>query len=122
MHMQRIILAHDSRLMREMLKRVIDKTDELKVVREVTQPGDLHSAMRETETEWVILSLPPGGVVPESIQSLVNTYPSVRFMTVAADGSEVKVRWLEPLSRDLTNLSLGDLISILRKEPAGPGF
>jgi hypothetical protein len=116
---QRIVLANGSRLLRDMLKRVLFKSDHLEVVREVTDQKELPSVIEHTRAEWVILSLSYDNGVPAWVDGFMATHPSVRFMAVAADGSKVKMKWLEVHEQELNSLSLNDLIHILENKPAG---
>jgi len=115
---QRIILANGSRLLRDMLKRILYKSDHFEVVREVTDQKDLPLAIEHTQPEWVILSLSFDNDVPAWVDGFMASHPSVRFMAVAADGSTVKMKWLEVHEQELNGLSLHDFIHILESKPA----
>lgn len=117
MDAKRIILADGSRLLREMLQRVIYKADNLEVVQEVTNYEDLPSAIEQFSPEWVIMSLPSDHVIPDWVDIYITNHPSVRFLAVATDGSKIKMKWLEPHEKDLSDLSLKDLIHILEGDP-----
>lgn len=117
MDTKRIILADGSRLLREMLHRVIYKADRLEVVQEVSDYEDLASAIEEYEPEWVIMSLPSDHVIPDWVDSYIDDYPSVRFLAVSNDGSAIKMKWLERHEQDLGDLTLKDLIHLLERDP-----
>ena len=116
MSKQRIVLANDSRLLREMLNRVLLKTDRLKVVQEVAEQKDLPAALEQQEAEWVLLSLPADSQIPEWTEPYLKEHPLMRIMTIAADGSWVRVKWMESHEERITNLSLQDLIHILESD------
>ncbi len=118
MHEQRIVLANGSRLMRDMLKRILYKSDNLEVVREVSDQKELPSVIEHTQPEWVILSLSFDNGVPSWVDGFIASHPSVRFMALAADGSSIKLKWLEVHEQELNGLSLNDLIKILESKPA----
>jgi DNA-binding NarL/FixJ family response regulator len=113
MSKQRIILANSSRLVREMLNRILRKTENLDIVQEVNNPNNLLIELEETDAEWVVMSLPVDHTVPEWVDAFIVEHPHVRFMAVADDGSWVKTKWLESHEEELENLSLNDLIHIL---------
>ena len=117
MYTKRIILADGSRLLREMLHRVIFKADHLEVVQEVSSYADLPSAIERFDPEWVIMSLPSDHVIPDWVDACIVNYPSVRFLAVSTDGSMIKMKWLERREEDLGDLSLNDLIHILERDP-----
>lgn len=117
---QRIVLANGSRLLRDMLKRILFKSENLEVVREVTDQKELPSALEHSKPEWVIVSLSFDNDIPSWVDNYMSVHPSVRFMAVAMDGSKVKMKWLEVHEQELNGLSLSDLIHILETKPAHP--
>jgi len=120
MPQQRIVLANASRLLRDMLKRIIFKSDKLEVVREVTDQKELPSVIEYTNPEWVIISLSFDNGVPAWVDGFMVNHPSVRFMALATDGSKIKMKWLEVHEQELDGLSLNDLIHILESKPVSP--
>ncbi len=115
---QRIILANGSRLLRDMLKRVIFKSDKLEIVREVTDQKELPAVIENTSPQWVIVSLSFDNVIPPWVDSFMVNHPSVRFIGLASDGSKVRMKWLEVHEQELDGLSLKELIHILENNPA----
>ena len=116
---QRIVLANGSRLLREMLKRILFKSDKLEVVREVTDPKELISVIERVTPEWVIVSLSFDNRLPAWVDSFMASHPSVHFMALATDGSKIKMKWLEVHEQELNGLSLPDLLQILENNPVG---
>lgn len=112
----RIILANGSRFLHEMLKRVIEKTPDLQVVDEVTNLARLPSAISQTDAQWVIMSLPLDGEIPGVVKSWLIAHPSVRILAMATDGSQVRIKWLESHEEALDDLSLDELIAVLRTQ------
>jgi DNA-binding NarL/FixJ family response regulator len=117
---QRIVLANGSRLLRDMLKRILYKSEQLEVVREVIDQRELPSVIEHTKPEWVILSLSYDNGVPAWVDSFMAAHPSVRFLALAADGSSIKVKWLEVHEQELNGLSLNEFIQILENRPVSP--
>lgn len=112
----RIILANGSRFLHEMLKRALEKTPDLQVVDEVTNLARLPSAISRTDAQWVIMSLPLDGEIPEVAKSLLIAHPSVRILAMATDGSQVRIKWLESHEEALDDLSLDELFAVLRTQ------
>jgi DNA-binding NarL/FixJ family response regulator len=119
MHEQRIVLANASRLLRDMLKRILDRSDKLTIIHEVTDQKELPSVLEQTHPEWVIMSLAYDDRVPAWVDTFMASHPSIRFMGFSMDGSKIKVKWLEVHEQELNNLSLNDLMQILENNPAG---
>ena len=116
----RIVLANGSRLLRDMLKRVIFKSDRFEIVREVTDPRELPSVIEHTSPEWVIVSLAFDNGIPGWVDPFMANHPSVRFMAVATDGSKIKLKWLEVHEQEFDGLSLNELLHILESKPVVP--
>jgi hypothetical protein len=113
MQPRRIIMVSGSRFLQEMLKRVIAKTPGLQLVDEITDLAMLSSAIERTDAQWVVVSYPPKGKLPEAVESALAAHPSVRVLAVAADGSHVKMKWVESREEILDDLSLDELIAVL---------
>ena len=113
---KRIILASDYRLVREMLKRAIDRVEGLQVVDEVNHLNEIGQSLENNTADWVVISLPPDPGMPAYLDKLSGDHPELRFMAVASDGSEVVLRWLEPHQAALNNSSLIELLSVLGSE------
>jgi hypothetical protein len=114
MQSHRIVLVKGARFLHEMLKRVIEKTPDLQVVDEVTDLTRLSPAVTHSEAQWVIVSLPLDGEIPDVVNSLLFKHPSVRILAMATDGSQVRMKWLESHEEALDDLSLDELFALLR--------
>ena len=113
---QRIILINGSRLLHEMLNRALLKSDHLKVVKEIAGQYNLPDAVGQYEAEWMVISLPTDGRFPKWIDTYLKKHPSMRIMVFAADGSGVRMKWLEKRDESINDLSLQDLIHILESD------
>jgi hypothetical protein len=114
----RILLANQPRLLRGLLRRVIQKDPALQVVGEVMDQSGLPAAIDRTGAQWVILSFPPQGRLPWITNVLKTRFPSVQILALATDGSRVRVeRRSDPegTEKDLIDLSLLDLLGMLRR-------
>lgn len=113
---KRVILANGSRLLREMLHRVIDKETSLKVVQELTNHRELPAAIERFEPEWVILSVSPDEPAHRWAAECASAYPAVRFIFLSPDHGIVMMKWQTFYEEDLTNISLRDFIQVLEKD------
>lgn len=116
MSTKRVILVNGSRLLREMLHRVINKADHLEVVQEVPNHEELPFAIERFDPAWVIVSLPFSNHMQDWVNNCVANYPSVRFIFLSPDNRSIKMKWQTSFEEDLTNLSLGDFIQFLEKD------
>jgi DNA-binding NarL/FixJ family response regulator len=117
---QRIILANSSQLVHDMLNRILFNTKNLEVVQEVANHEKLPSEIDKVDAEWIVMSMPVDKEIPEWVRTYIIDHPSTRIMTVANDRNLVKTKWLDNHEEEFVNLSLKDLIQILKgvKEPA----
>lgn len=117
MQPRRVILANKPRLLREMLKRVIEKVPDLEVVGEVGDLAKSAALVEQTQAQWVVVSPSPAGNMPEAVELLFAARPSIRVLAVAGDGSQVMLKWVESHEEDLSGVSLDELVTILRRRP-----
>ncbi len=117
MESHQIVLAHVPRFLREMLQRAFEKAPGIRIVDEVTDLAQLPAALDRTGARWVIVSLPPDGTLANGVDRLLAAHPAVRLMNVATDGSHVTMQWVEPHQQTLDDLSMSELIALLRDEP-----
>jgi DNA-binding NarL/FixJ family response regulator len=111
---RQVIVANEQRLLRDMLIRVIEKTPDFRAIVLNSGLTQLPELLERTEAQWVIVSLRPDGEIPEYVEQLLNEHPMTRFLAMAADGSELKMKWVVPHEQELENLSLNGLIEALR--------
>ena len=115
---QRIILANGSRLLREMLNRIMLRSEHLKIVKEIADHNTLPAALEGQSAEWLVMSIPVDEKPPDWVDTYVKGHPFLRVMAFAADGSWIKMKWMESHEEDLTDRSLKELIHILENNPA----
>ena len=117
MSKKRVILANGSRLLREMLHRVLAKAKQLEV-EEIANPGELAPAIDRLDPEWVILTSPHHDHAPDpaSLDAWLLHYPSVRFVILSPDYSSMRARSPDSREEDLRQLSLRDFIHVLEQD------
>ena len=136
----RIILAAEAGLLREMLRHVITRSPHLQIVGEAATRAQLLTMVKRTDAEWVIVSLLPGGKLPDAAGAALALRPSLAILGITSDASQVKMGWTELNTRTITGasdcareeatwvhpreaileeLTLADLIAVLHE--AAPG-
>lgn len=113
MEMHRVVLAHDSRLLRGMLKHVIDKAPGLEVVEEISDLRLLLSTVEKKHPHWAIVSLSRDGRVPEIADRVLDKCASVSILAVTIDGTLAKIKRVACREQILGHISLEELISVL---------
>jgi chemotaxis response regulator CheB len=113
---KRVILADGSRLLREMLHRVLDKANHLKVVQELPDSAGLCSAIHRFDPEWVILSRPYNQHAHAWLSSCMEDHPAVRFIFLSANHKYIKMKSQMSYEEDFLDLSLQEFIHILERD------
>jgi DNA-binding NarL/FixJ family response regulator len=113
---KRVILADGSRLLREMLHRVIDKANHLQVVQELPNSDRLLSAIKRFDPAWVILSQPFNKQTHGWINACLTDHPDVRFIFLAPNQNHIKMKSQMSCEEDFPDLSLKEFIHILEKD------
>jgi hypothetical protein len=99
-----------------MLRRVINKSDHLEMVREVSADGAFLFALEQVEAEWLILSISSDKTLPAWVDPYLTKYPFMRCLVMSAGSSRVKLKWQEE-EAELEDLSLKDVMYILEGDP-----
>lgn len=113
---RRIILANKPRLLREILKSAFQKYPDLQIVGESRDTNDLLDQITEFKANWVVVSLQPNGEFPDSMQRILNHFPNLGIMAISSDGSQAKARCGDVYEKDLTHLSLNELVAMFRSQ------
>ena len=114
---QRAILVSGSRLMRELIRNVIEKRSGFEVIRELDSMQDLPSAITETNADYLFVMLPLGKEMPETWKSEVFLRkPTLKIVGLWVDGSHVRLEWLAREQKDFTGSTLDELTRFLRDE------
>jgi DNA-binding NarL/FixJ family response regulator len=98
-----------------MLRRAIENVSDLQVVSEVTDLRSLVTVIEQTAPDWVVVSLDGNGRVPGMVDDLLALRPSLHILALSSDGSQTRVRWYAPHEQALGDVSLHDLIQVLRE-------
>ena len=116
METRRIILTNSSRLVRDLIKKVIGKTPGLEIVSEVEDISEFPDTVKRKEADWAIVLLSPEEQVPDLVEQVIQEQPSMRFLLMGVDGSHARMKWNEPHEVPLDEKSLQELLDLLRQE------
>jgi hypothetical protein len=116
MSAQRVILVNNSRLLGDMLRRVINKSDHLEMVQEVSGDRAFRFALEQVEAEWMILSIASENTLPAWLDPYLAKHPFMRCLVISPGSSKVKLKWQEE-EAELEDLSLKDVMYILEGYP-----
>jgi DNA-binding NarL/FixJ family response regulator len=113
---RKIILANNSRFVRDMLKKVIAKSPGLEIVSEIEDLAELPARARQAQADWAIVLLSPDEEVPELVEKVIREQPTMRFLLMGVDGSHARMKWSEPREVPLDEKNLSELLDLLRQE------
>jgi chemotaxis response regulator CheB len=120
MKSQRVLLVGGSNFLRGILSRVFERSPGFSVVGELVNYQFITESIRKTGTDWVVISYPPGGKLPEPFKTLMlREFPRIRVMGISTDGSEVRIEWSGLHEKDFHGLTLEGLQEILRSDFTG---
>lgn len=114
MENRRILLAHGSRLMREMIKRIMSKSSALEVVGEAQSIPELNSLLKKRDADWLIVDLSPEGAISLKVQQLLLSNPGLSVLGITYEGDSVQMYQLHVHREQYQNCSLDDMVSLLQ--------
>jgi|SRR5215208_6600957 len=116
MTIKRVILANNSRLLREMFHRVINQADHLEVVQEVQNSEEVVWAIQRFCPDWVIVSFPISDFALNCISASIQSDPSIRFIFFSEDHRSLKIDWQMTSEAEISNVSLQEFIHFLEND------
>jgi hypothetical protein len=112
----RIILLDGSSFLHEVLKRAINKQEDLQVIADVRDMERYPETAAQVEADWTYLLLSPEAEIPVVVQETLEANPAMGLLVMATDGSSVRVRWLEQHEEDLEIEALDEIFAVLQKK------
>lgn len=115
MNSKRIVIAHESRLMREMIKHIMSKSSAFKVIGEAHTMPELNSILKNRDADWLIANLSSDGAISLPIQQLLLSNPELSVLGITQRGDSVQMYQVHVHQEDYQNCSLDDMVNILKK-------
>lgn len=109
----RILLAIHPRMMREVAKQMIQRSEDMEVVGEFLAPSDFLAAVRETGANAVILTL-SGSEKPGRYSHLLAEYPNLTILGLDSEGKATFVGRRSLGWREIVNPSEAEILRALR--------
>jgi len=117
MQPQRAVIVNGVRLVHEMIKRVLERTSGIEVIREIDDLQELAPVIIETNATWAFVLLLPDQEIPENLKfELFLKFPTLRIVGIWIDGSHVRLDWQGHGHRELTVPTLDELTGLLKEE------
>lgn len=112
----KILLANHPRMMREVVRKMIDAQPDMEVVGEVLDPLDILVGVRDTQADAVILDL-EDSEESELTSHLLVEYPNLTIVGVAPNG---KTAFVRPRRREILDPTGAKILTALRHAIATP--
>ena len=114
MRTTRIILAIDPKILRQMLKGLIERQPDFEVVGEVNNPVDMLLAVGRTQANVVVHAWPESERMPEICTHLLSEYPDLLIIGICPGSEKVfTCRQTIEVTPAATS-SIDDMISVMR--------
>lgn len=110
----RILLANRPGLLREIFRHAFQRYPDVEIVGEINNSEEISNKIRESRVDWVLVPLHMDGTYPDYVNMILKKYPAVGILAISADGSQAKARCGENSRDDLGNLSLQQLMNMIR--------
>lgn len=118
MEIFRIVLATDARLLRGMLRRVIEKKPGLELVGETKQLATAVEIATEQDADWVIMSLSPDEQIPPVADEVLLEKPAIAIMAISDNGQAFRVKWFEYNEITYRDWTLDEMLAMLQGRPS----
>jgi DNA-binding NarL/FixJ family response regulator len=111
-----ILLANNSPLMRDILKRIIQRTPGFSVAGEVTRDENLFSEARKASPYWMVISLPEGEDVSHKHKELLLEGTVQALFAISNDGKIVRITRMDIQEKDYESLTLPEMLNLIRSQ------
>jgi DNA-binding NarL/FixJ family response regulator len=119
-----ILLATQPRMMRQMMRRVLQKMPGPWLVLEAGNMEQVPGILERVDADWLITSLTDDDQLPEPLRSVVEQKPSLSVMGISEDGSHVvvsetgdeEIDKVEPQSALLEDATLAQLLELIDRQ------
>lgn len=115
----RVLLANRPRLMREVMREILESQPDMEVVGEVLDPLGLLVAVREMEADSVVLALRDSE--ESGLRShLLAEYPNLTILCLASEGETAFIEQLCPRRKEIIDPSEASILNALRHSVREP--
>lgn len=89
----RVLVANRPRLMRELVIATISDQPDIEIVAEIDKETGIEQAVKQTQPDFLIVALDGPNRLPESCQTILRNYPSIKIIAIAADRNSTVFYW-----------------------------
>lgn len=112
----RILLANRPRLLREIFKYAFQRYPDVEIVGEIGNSDDISGQIKASQADWVLVPLRTDGKFPDFVKLIIQDYPGIGILAISADGSQARVRCGDDSRDGVEDLSLKELMDMIRSD------
>jgi DNA-binding NarL/FixJ family response regulator len=113
----RVLVANRPRLIRELVMATISDQPDIEIVGEVEHESELDMAVERAQPDFVIVALDKFNHLPKVCQSVLEHYPQMRVIAIAANRNCSMFYWTSPhIQSNQIESSEAGVLSALRTE------
>jgi len=117
----RVLIAHESRLARELVRAIVSGHADFEVVGEVQDEREISSAIEQNEADCLIIERSETSERPEICDVLFRRWPHMKILAVASGSEDSALYWV---SREIcaarVETSEEGVLNALRSGKVGP--
>ena len=117
----RVLLANRPRMVRALVRDMIERQPDMEVVGEVLDPLDVISAVQETAADIVVVAINNNSEAQELRRRLLAQCPSVAILALSLSGDTAFIEQLRPQRREMVDPSEATILRALRQAVQASG-
>lgn len=111
----KLVLAFESRLLREMWMRVLKKESSIDVVHQFNTPDLLKISAECNDQDWVVISSKMYASLNDWLNGHFKNNPGLNFFVVTGNGSRITLKSLNQQDQEYPDLTLDNVLEILKE-------
>lgn len=112
-----VLLCVEPQFFEEVLDELLDGSEGIEVAGEVGEHEDIKARIEKTHADVLILS-ETRMRGPYTTLQLLDLFPRLRVLVLVAAGNGATVHELQPTTLEVPRVSLGQLVKLIRRDPA----
>lgn len=110
----RVILTDHPRLLSELVRRAIEKNPFISVIAIISSLAELQPYLEDGAVDWLVYLHEPDEHVEAHLSDVLSGQHNLRILSIAADGSQADIHWVELRRQTLNRANMVELISLMQ--------
>jgi DNA-binding NarL/FixJ family response regulator len=111
----RVLLANRPRMVRALVREMIERQLDMEVVGEILDPLDVISSVQETEADIVVVAINNNSEAQELRRRLLAQCPNIAILALSLSGDIAFIEQLRPQRREMVDPSEATILHALRQ-------